>query len=166
MEASCDVHNRWVYWVWSAQNPLEPQMIDDLRRKLTNLGVQDGPRLLAMSRCELCSIQALQYRWLVVYSKKKKHHNHISYIIIKATHNWGKKVPRKLSLTVFFRRGPTTRDDGYNDKNRRFFPRHIGDSLDQASITADPRRTFSEPIKHLGSVEGLKAAILFDGMIL
>lgn len=38
----------------------EPQMIDDLHRKPTNLGVQDGPRLLAMSRCELCSIQALQ----------------------------------------------------------------------------------------------------------
>ena len=85
VEASCDVHNRWV---WPAQNPFEPttwqsngsnhrwltifepQMIDDLHRKPTNLGVQDGPRLLAMSRCELCSIQALQYRRLVVYSKK------------------------------------------------------------------------------------------------
>ena len=31
------------------------------------------------------------------------------------------------------------------------FPRHIGDSLDQASITADPRRS-PEPIKHLGVV--------------
>ena len=108
---------------------IEPQMIDDLHRKPTNLGVQDGPRLLAMSRCELCSIQPLQYRRLVVYSKKKKHHNH--NIIIKATHNWGKKVLKAI-LTVFFAvkllgmMGTTKKIGGFSPAHWRF----LGSSLD------------------------------------
>ena len=32
---------------------IEPQMIDDLHRKPTSLGVQDGPKLLAMSLVDL-----------------------------------------------------------------------------------------------------------------